>query len=125
MERSLKYSNIILRVSLALVFVWFGVDKFFHPQYWLTVWVPSSVVNLVGHIGLSGTHIVYSIAVFEILTAISLAADMFVPIFASAAVVFLAVLPFFYGFNEIIVRDFGIIGALLALVFWPRPRRHS
>ncbi len=122
MWQSLKYSHLFLRISLALVFLWFGIDKFFHPEYWLNAWVPGSIVNLVSHIGISGSGIVYGLGIFEILTAISLGANMFIGFFGTLAVIFLAIIPFFQGFNEVMVRDIGLIGGLLSLVFWPRPR---
>ena len=122
MWQSLKYSNLFLRLGLAFVFFWFGIDKFFHPGYWLNAWVPASIVQLAGLVYLSANALVYAIGVFELLVGISLLANMYVGFFGSLAVLFLAVLPFFQGFNEIVVRDIGLIGALLSLVFWPRSR---
>ena len=122
MWQSLKYSNLFLRLGLAFVFFWFGIDKFFHPGYWLNAWVPASIVQLAGLVYLSANALAYAIGVFELLVGISLLANMYVGFFGSLAVLFLAVLPFFQGFNEIVVRDIGLIGALLSLVFWPRSR---
>ncbi|OGN28299.1 MAG: hypothetical protein A2941_02050 [Candidatus Yanofskybacteria bacterium RIFCSPLOWO2_01_FULL_49_17] len=122
MWQSLKHSNLFLRLGLVFVFLWFGIDKFFHPVYWLNAWVPASVVGLAGGFDLSANTLVYIFGVFEVLVGISLLANMYVGFFGSLAVLFLAVIPLFQGFNEVLVRDIGLIGGLLSLIFWPRPR---
>jgi len=111
-----------LRVSLAFVFLWFGIDKFFHPSYWLNAWVPASVIHLAGLAHVGPNTIVYAIGLFELLTGISLLANIYIGFFASLSVLFLLIIPFFQGFNEIIVRDIALIGALLSLIFWPKAR---
>ena len=122
MWQSLRISHLILRLSLALVFLWFGVDKFFHPVYWLNAWTPNFLINFVMALHISANSLVYSIGVVELLVGISLVSNMFVDLFALVAAVFLIVISLFYGFNEILVRDVGLIGGLLALVFWPGSR---
>ncbi len=119
MWQSLRTSHLLLRVSLALVFLWFGIDKFFHPTYWLQAWIPQSIINLGALMHISGSAIVYSFGVVELLIGISLASNMFIGFFGSIGVLFLITIPLFYGFNEVLVRDVGLIGGLLALVFWP------
>ena len=127
MWQSLRISHLILRLSLAIVFLWFGIDKFFHPVYWLNAWMPDFVINLGTIFHISANSLVYSIGVIELLVGISLASNMFIDFFAIIAIVFLIGISLFYGFNEVLVRDIGIIGGLLALVFWPNPgfRRYS
>ena len=71
MWQSLKYSNLFLRLGLAFVFFWFGIDKFFHPGYWLNAWVPASIVQLAGLVYLSANALVYAIGVFELLVGTS------------------------------------------------------
>ncbi len=127
MWQSLRISHLILRVSLAAVFLWFGIDKFFHPIYWINAWLPDFVINLGAIFHVSVNSLVYSIGVIELLVGISLTSNMFIDFFAIIAVVFLVGISLFYGFSEVLVRDIGIIGGLLALVFWPNPglRRYS
>ncbi len=122
MWQSLRYSNLFLRLALAFVFLWFGIDKFFHPAYWLSAWVPASVIHMAAAFHVASGAVVYAVGVFELLVGISLLANMFVGLFGSLAVAFLVVVSLFSGFNEILVRDIGLIGGLLSLVFWPRPR---
>ncbi|MBX4189822.1 DoxX family membrane protein [Candidatus Parcubacteria bacterium] len=119
---SLRYSNLILRGTLALVFLWFGVDKWIHPNYWVQAWVPDSIIHLMSYFHISGVQLVYAVGVFEILAGISFLTNIFIEAFTLVAVVFLVVVSVFQGFNEVLVRDIGLAGALLALFFWPRKR---
>lgn len=122
MFQSLKYSNLALRLSLAAVFLWFGVDKFFHPEYWFNAWVPQSVAAVWASIGLRPMDIVYVSAVFEILVGVSLITNIFVLFFSGVSILFLISVMFFSGFSEVIVRDIGLMGAFLSLMLWPRSR---
>ncbi len=122
MWQSLRISHLVLRLSLAAVFLWFGIDKFFHPAYWLNTWMPSSFVSLGAVFHISASSLMYSLGVVELLVGISLVSNMFVDFFALVAIILLVTISLFYGFNEILVRDIGIMGGLLALFFWPSSR---
>lgn len=123
MFQSLKYSNLVLRLSLATVFLWFGVDKFLHPDYWFNAWVPQSVSSLWQQAGLGSVNIVYLSGVFEILVGVSLITNIFVFFFSALTILFLLSIMFFNGFNEIVVRDIGLVGGFLSLMLWPRSRK--
>ncbi len=125
MFQSLKYSNLILRLSLAIVFFWFGIDKFFHPDYWVNAWVPQSVSLFAANFKIRPTDIIYMSGVLEVLVGTSLVTNIFVVFFSSYALLFLGGVMFFNGFSEIIVRDVGLMGALLSLIFWPRQRNYQ
>ena len=125
MFQSLKYSNLVLRLSLAIVFFWFGIDKFFHPDYWVNAWVPQSVISLTENFGIRPIDIIYISGVFEILVGTSLVTNIFIVFFSSAALLFLVNIMLFNGINEVLVRDIGLMGALLSLVFWPRQRSYQ
>lgn len=122
MFQSLKYSNLVLRISLAIVFFWFGIDKFFHPDYWVNAWIPQTVVLLVESFRLRPVDVIYISGVFEILVATSLVTNIFVPTFSLLAILFLAGIMFFLGFSEVLMRDVGLMGAFLSLIFWPSSR---
>lgn len=96
-------------------------------MYWLNAWTPQFIINFSAIFHVSANALIYSIGVVELLVGISLVSNMFIDFFALIAVVFLVTISLFYGFNEVLVRDIGIIGGLLALIFWPNPglRRYS
>src|SRR3989338_3779518 len=124
MFQSLKYSNLILRLSLAVVFFWFGIDKFFHPDYWVNAWVPQSVSLFVANFKIRPIDIIYVSGIFEVLVGISLATNIFIVFFSSLAVLYLGSIMIFNGFSEVLIRDIGLMGAFLSLIFWPQQRTY-
>jgi len=124
MFQSLRYSNLFLRLGLAAVFIWFGVDKFLHPEYWLSAWIPQSVLLVASRVGISGMDVVYASGVFELLVGASVLSNIFIKIFSVLALIFLVVVLFTFGINEVIIRDVGLMGGFLSLLFWPENRRY-
>mgnify|MGYP001615809934 CR=1 FL=1 len=122
MFQSLRYSNIFLRLGLAAVFIWFGVDKFLNPQYWLSAWIPQSALAIASKIGMSGLDIVYTSGVFELLVGASVLSNIFIKAFSVLALIFLVIVLFTFGISEVLVRDIGLMGGFLALLFWPERR---
>ena len=127
MAQSLRNAHLLIRIGLAIVFLWFGMDKFIHPVYWLNAWVPDAFVSFLVRLKLSGTDFIYLGGIFEVLVGVSLVSSFFVKYFSAAAALFLVVVSvttfgLTHIFSEILVRDIGLIGALLALVFWPERR---
>ncbi len=98
---------LLLRIGLAGVFLWFGIDKFFNSSAWqhfIPDWFPM-LIPAPAFILLLGVveTIVGALVLFGLFTrfAAGLAALMLIPIIISL------------GYNEIGVRDFGLF--LLAL----------
>lgn len=122
MFSSSKYSYFALRLGLTTVFLWFGIDKMFHPIYWLDAWVPQSVQIFFGSFGLSGTQFIYLNGVFEILVGLSLVTGVFTKLFSVLTIFFLLGVLVFAGINEVTIRDFGLIGGFIAVLLWPDGR---
>ena len=116
---STKYSGWVLRIGLAVVFFWFGIDKFFHPDYWLNAWVPQWVVPFAARFGVTAVQLIYINGIFEVLIGLSLLTGVFMRFFSLLGVLFLLAIMVFIGLNEITVRDVGLMGGLLAIVVWP------
>ena len=123
MFQSLRYSNIFLRLGLAAVFIWFGVDKFLNPQYWLSAWIPQSALSVASRVGVSGMDVVYASGVFELLVGASVLSNIFIKIFSVLALIFLVAVLLTFGISEVIIRDVGLMGGFLSLLFWPERRR--
>ena len=104
------------------MFLWFGIDKFIQPQYWVDAWMPQWAQQFAQGIGMSASNAIFLGGIFEVLVAISLVTGFFSRIFASAAIVFLVAVLASSGLNEVVVRDIGLIAALVALVIWPERR---
>jgi len=125
MIKSIKLSHLFLRIGLAAVFLWFGVDKFFHPDYWISAWTPMWIVDFVARFGINSTSLAYLFGIFELLVGISLITTVFIRIFSFLSIIFLALIIVFFGFNEVIIRDIGLIGGFLAILFWPVNNGHN
>ena len=125
MIQSLKYSNLALRLSLAIVFFWFGIDKFFHPDYWVNAWVPQSISLFAENFKMRQIDIIYISGVFEILVGTSLVTNIFIVFFSMLSLAFLGSIMFFNGFSEVLVRDIGLMGMFLSLIFWPKHRGYQ
>ena len=120
---STKYSYLFLRLGLAAVFLWFGIDKFFHPSYWLNAWVPAWMLMLVGNLGISATQFIYLNGVLELLIALSMITGVFIQFFSFIASLFLVATMIISGFSEAIIRDFAMIGAFVSVFLWPDRQR--
>jgi len=119
---SLRFSNMLLKIGIAAVFMWFGIHKFINPEYWVNAWIPAWLPNLLGYLNLTATNFIYIAGIFQILVGLSFLTNVGTRIFALLASIFLLLIIItfgFNGFNEIIVRDIGLLGALLAIMFWP------
>ena len=79
--------------------------------------------NIASKINISGLDIVYAGGVFELLVGASVFSNIFIKPFSILAIVFLTMVLFTFGISEILVRDVGLIGGFLALIFWPERRR--
>jgi len=109
MFSSAKYSYLALRLGLAAVFLWFGIDKISHPSYWLNAWMTTS-------------QLIYLCGVFEILTGVSLATGIFSKFFSALAILFLVGVAIFVSSGDVIIRDIGLVGGLIAVFLWPTAR---
>lgn len=123
MLKSLKLSHFLIRIGLAAVFLWFGIDKFFHPIYWINAWIPKWLIQNAIYFKINETSLVYLFGVFEILVGVSLVSGVFMRFFSFLAILFLVTISIIYGFNEVIIRDLGLIGGFLSLLFWPSKNR--
>ncbi len=123
MFTSSRYSYFALRIGLAAVFLWFGIDKMIHPSYWLNAWVPKQVIEILAKFSVSGMQLIYLNGIFEILVGLSLVTGVFTKIFSILAIIFLILVLTFNGISEVIIRDLGLIGGLLAVFLWPSINR--
>lgn len=111
---------LILRLSLAAVFAWFGISQVSNPQAWIS-WVPLWAPDVTR---LSEVQIVLFNGGFETVAAALLLLGLWTRIVAFLLALHVYGLAFSIGLNDIGVRDFGIASASLALAFF-RPDRFT
>ena len=122
MFTSSRYSYLALRFGLAVVFLWFCIDKILHPAYWLNAWVPQGVQLLIAKFSLTGIQFIYVNFIFEILVGLSLVTGVFTKFFSALAIIFLLSVLVFVSISEVTVRDFGLLGGFIAVLLWPDGR---
>ena len=118
MFNSTNASDLFLRLGLTFVFLWFGIDKFVHPDYWVNAWLPLWFKGILNSLGIGNLNFIYANGIFEIVIGLGFLFNIFVKLFASLVILFLLLVIFSFGLNEVTVRDVGLIGAALALLFW-------
>lgn len=107
------FSDLLLTAGLAFVFIYFGVDKFVHPTWWID-WMPTWMEGLMGF---SRSGWMYITGALEILFAVMLIIPIRI-IRQSGAILcalhLVAVLTQ-TGWNDIAVRDIGLLFMSLGL----------
>ena len=123
MWQSLRISHLLLRLCLAVVFLWSGTDLFFHQAFWLQGGLPSGLFHLLSF--MRPETVGYMIGTLDLLVGISLISNMFADVFAALGLVLFISIMIAYGFNEAAIGYVGLLGGLLALMFWPQRQFRS
>ncbi len=112
-----KHSALVLRLGLAFVFGWFGIDKFLNVNAW-TGWIPPWMTFV------PAIPFLYALGAAEVLVALFLLGGKYVRICSLACAALLIGVTLSFGINEITVRDIGLIAMALALAMQPEQRRY-
>ncbi len=114
MENYKNFAPVILRIGLAVVFIWFGMSQLLNGLLWVS-WVPSWAITA---LNMSPAIIVMINGAFEVVAGSMLALGIFVRLFAFLLTLHLLFIIFGVGFTAIGIRDFGLLCATLALFLW-------
>jgi len=107
-----EYSPIVLRISLSLVFLWFGLTSVFNYEA-LVGYLPEFVYSL----KISLQNIMLLNGIFEIILGTLLITGLFTRVVAFILFLHTLIIMFLLGYNDVAVRDFGIALATLAIAF--------
>ncbi len=118
-SQSQKYAPVLLRISLALVFLWFGINQILFPQDFIG-YLPDFVFQpQQGMMGMMNAMVsylpqqAYSLLLIngsiEIILGILLLLIGLFTRFASLILAFhLLIIAFSLGYNDVAIRDFGL-----------------
>ncbi len=112
-----KHAHFVLRLGLAFVFGWFGVDKFLNVQAWYG-WIPSWLTFV------PQNPFLYVLGVVEVIVALFLLLNKYVRFASITCAAFLVGVVLSFGINEITVRDIGLIAMALALALMPVQKKY-
>jgi uncharacterized membrane protein YphA (DoxX/SURF4 family) len=106
-----KYSATVLRIGIALVFLWFGTQQIIDPSVW-TSYIPEGIVGI---FSLSAVKLVYLNGLFEIIFASALLLGYFTRFSALLLALHMLDITYIVGFDAIGVRDFGLAVATIVI----------
>lgn len=110
-EKRKALGRAILRIGMALVFLWFGIDQIIEPNAWIG-FIPEWVLGMVP---LSATVFIYLNAAFEIVFGAALLFGLFTRFVAFLLFLHIADITLTVGFSAIGVRDFGLSVAMFTI----------
>lgn len=110
-ERFKKFSPLVVRIGLSLVFLWFGSQQLLHTEAW-TGLIPKSILSISG---MSALSFVYFNGIFEIVFSILLILGLFTRLAALLLALHLLNIIFVVGYSDIAVRDFGLAMAGISI----------
>ena len=105
-----KYSPLLLRTAIAVVFLWFGFSQIKNPASW-TRMIPEFVKAL----PLSETTIIYSNGVFELVFATLLLLGIFTRTVSAILGLHLLHICYILGYGAAAARDFSLALATFAI----------
>ena len=110
-----KYAPVLLRIALSLVFLWFGINQLIHADMFLG-YVPSWMFGPSGVVPISPNIIISINGVFEILFGLMLITGIFTRFVAFFLGLHMIGIMTGLGYNEVAVRDFGLMLATFSIV---------
>jgi len=108
-----NYSIVIIRISLALVLLWFGIDQIINPENWFG-YIPSWLNSI---IPFSLETFILLNGIIEIIIGVFLLIGLYTRIIAFIAALHLLSITIAVGYNEIGIRDFGLTMMAVSLIF--------
>ena len=98
-----NYSPNILRIGVSLVFLWFGINQVLDPDYFIS-YLPDFILNFSN----PANFVIFN-GIFEVIFGILLLLGLFTRLVSIILTLHLFGVIFSLGYNEISVRDFGLM----------------
>ena len=111
MKINSEYGKIILRISLSLVFLWFGINQIYSPLEWV-----GFIPNFLSQIISAKTLIILN-GSFEIIFGLMMLTGLYLRIVSLFLSLHLISIALSLGYSALLVRDLGLAFAVLATLF--------
>jgi uncharacterized membrane protein YphA (DoxX/SURF4 family) len=105
-----RYAPLFARVGVGFVFLIFGIWQLINPQGWLG-YVPNFILNS----GINPITILLLNGVFDLLIGLGLVLGLFLRIVSLLGIIHLAGISYSLGWNDVAVRDIGLMIVLIAI----------
>ncbi|MBS3143557.1 DoxX family membrane protein [Candidatus Woesearchaeota archaeon] len=112
MKDKTKIATLILRVALGFIFFWFGMDKIINPIDWKGFITPALSKLIFVDLGI----FILLLGIIEIILGIMLILGLFTRTASVIVLIHLIMVVMTQGFNQISIRDFGLIAIALYLI---------
>jgi len=127
-RKNKDYSIVILRIGLALVLLWFGINQVFYPDNFLGYLPPWAMPHPINMIHFPPIHMMHDTSIqttalivsngfYEIILGLVLLVGFYTRITAFIAGLHLLLIALSLGYNDIAIRDFGLSIMAFSLVF--------
>lgn len=117
MQRYAKYSPPVLRIGLALVILWFGFSQLTDNETWVA-YIPAGMQNM--HNQMMGFPEPSTLVLFngalEVVLGLLLIIGVWVRPVAGILAIHMLGIVFSLGYNEVAVRDFGLMMGFIAVM---------
>lgn len=111
MNQKLKrYVPVVVRIGVGFVFFVFGLWQIINPSGWFG-YVPNFILAL----GFNPLTILLLNGIFDTIVGLSLLSGLYLRVFAGLGVLHLLFTSITLGFNDVAVRDFGLMIVLIAV----------
>ncbi|PNX45911.1 MAG: hypothetical protein BV456_12985 [Thermoplasmata archaeon M8B2D] len=105
-----KYAPAVARIGVGLVFFIFGIWQLIRPENWFG-YIPGFVLNT----GILPGFIIFFNGIFDFVIGIALLSGFFVRASAAFGVLHLLLTSITLGWNDVAVRDFGLLIVLVSV----------
>lgn len=106
-----EYAPQLTRYAVAIVFLLLGIDQLLHPALW-QAYFPDTIP-----FGITVAKAIFFNGLFDTTIGILLLLGLFTRIVSAIAVIHIIGVIFTLGYNDITIRDIGILLAALATFF--------
>ena len=122
-----NYSSPIVRIGLAFVLLWFGFNQLFNPEAflgYLPEWVLPNHSGMMGpmmthmyNAGFQADNFIIFNGILDSLIGFFLLIGFYTRIFGLVAAFHLSFIAFSLGYNDVAIRDVGLVAMAVSLVF--------